>query len=278
MHRMVLSKQAGNTIPLLLWSAVLCLGAVLAARRAVGGFAAPENSFPACITGSIVLMAHTWACLCSAQNGFDSTNKQFHATWLGALCFPFAVAAPLLPIDSTFAIMYLLTQAAVATCALVIVSNDATISGHWQQLFDNSSADSIPIPFAQKQLLLNQTKLRNTPQSQTPQPQLVQEFPSQQIQRITSGDGSECVTGTVQLQFLPGQKQTTAHILFSPPLPSLPTFEFETDGDNEIRIKPALIQLYGVRIEAHSSSPMGHAHNVLVTFKATSKKPQLNAA
>lgn len=278
MNRTVLSKQAGNTLQLLVWSAVLCLGTFLAARRAAGGFVTPENSFPACIAGSIVLMAHTWACLFSPQNGMDSTSKQFHATWLGALCFPFAVAAPLLPTDSTFAVMFLLTQAFVTTCVLMIFFNDSTKSGHWQQRFDSTQTESISILHKQEESSFRQAGPIYRSEKQTPQLHVERDVPSQQFQRMTLNNGDECVTGTVQLHFSTGQKQTTAHVLFSPPLPSLPTFEFETEGSEDIRIKPALVQLYGVRIEAHSNYPMQEEQTVHLTFKATSQKTQLGAA
>lgn len=70
------------------------------------------------------------------------------------------------------------------------------------------------------------------------------------LERIRDEHGGEMIEGTIQVFFEQGQKRAHLHVPFSPPLAGLPEVECEPTGDDPIRLKVAVRQPYGVRIEA----------------------------
>lgn len=70
------------------------------------------------------------------------------------------------------------------------------------------------------------------------------------LERILDDHGGEMVEGTIQVFFEVGQKRAHLHVPFSPPLAGLPEVECEPTSDDEVRLKVAVRQPYGVRIEA----------------------------
>jgi hypothetical protein len=58
------------------------------------------------------------------------------------------------------------------------------------------------------------------------------------------------IEGTIVAFFEVGQKRAHLHVPFSPPLPGLPEVECEPVGEESIRVKVAVRQPYGIRIEA----------------------------
>ena len=70
------------------------------------------------------------------------------------------------------------------------------------------------------------------------------------LERIRDEHGGEMVEGTIKVFFEVGQKRAHLHVPFSPPLAGLPEVECEPAGDDQVRLKVAVRQPYGVRIEA----------------------------
>jgi hypothetical protein len=70
------------------------------------------------------------------------------------------------------------------------------------------------------------------------------------LERIRDEHGGEMIEGTIKVFFEVGQKRAHLHVPFSPPLAGLPEVECEPVGDDPIRLKVAVRQPYGVRIEA----------------------------
>jgi hypothetical protein len=70
------------------------------------------------------------------------------------------------------------------------------------------------------------------------------------LERIRDEQGGEMVEGTIKVFFEVGQKRAHLHVPFSPPMAGLPEVECEPAGDDQIRLKVAVRQPYGVRIEA----------------------------
>ncbi len=73
------------------------------------------------------------------------------------------------------------------------------------------------------------------------------------LERIRDEHGGEMIEGTIPVFFEIGQKRAHLHVPFSPPLPGLPEVECEPMGEDSIRLKVALRQPYGIRIEARRS-------------------------
>lgn len=82
---------------------------------------------------------------------------------------------------------------------------------------------------------------------------------SVQMQRVKDEYGGENVEGTATVRFQVGQKRVHLHIPFSPPLPGIPDVECEPTGTDAVRVKVAMRQAYGVRLEvrrAEASQPL----------------------
>ena len=73
------------------------------------------------------------------------------------------------------------------------------------------------------------------------------------MERIRDEHGGEMIEGTIPVFFEIGQKRAHLHVPFSPPLPGLPEVECEPMGEDSIRLKVAVRQPYGIRIEARRS-------------------------
>ncbi len=70
-----------------------------------------------------------------------------------------------------------------------------------------------------------------------------------QLDRVRDEFGGEQIMGTVIAEFAEGQKRAHLHISFVPPLESIPEVEAEPAGDDPLRLKVAMRQPYGIRIE-----------------------------
>ena len=86
--------------------------------------------------------------------------------------------------------------------------------------------------------------------------------------RQLTEQGNECIEGTIQIAFCPGQKQTAIHIPFCPPLSEKPKVQCEPAEDVPIRFKVALARPYGMRIEAKRTGEIDAECSVQVRFSA----------
>jgi hypothetical protein len=87
------------------------------------------------------------------------------------------------------------------------------------------------------------------------------------MERFRDEHGGEMIEGTIKVFFEIGQKRAHLHVPFSPPLPGLPEVECEPTGEEPIRLKIAVRQPYGIRIEARrteSADPL----NTEISFAA----------
>lgn len=73
---------------------------------------------------------------------------------------------------------------------------------------------------------------------------------SVRLERVRDEHGGEMIEGTISVFFETGQRRAHLHVPFSPPLAGIPEVECEPSGDDDIRLKVAVCQPYGVRIEA----------------------------
>jgi hypothetical protein len=70
------------------------------------------------------------------------------------------------------------------------------------------------------------------------------------MERIADEHGGEMIEGTIKVFFEIGQKRAHLHVPFSPPLGGQPEVECEPAHDDGVRVKVAVRQPYGIRIEA----------------------------
>lgn len=69
------------------------------------------------------------------------------------------------------------------------------------------------------------------------------------LERIKDEHGGEMIEGKIVARFEIGQKRAHLHVPFSPPLPGIPEVECEPVGEEPVRLKVAVRQPYGIRIE-----------------------------
>lgn len=70
------------------------------------------------------------------------------------------------------------------------------------------------------------------------------------MERIADEHGGEMIEGTIKVFFEIGQKRAHLHVPFAPPLGGMPEVECEPAHDDGVRVKVAVRQPYGIRIEA----------------------------
>lgn len=69
------------------------------------------------------------------------------------------------------------------------------------------------------------------------------------FERIRDEHGGEMIEGRVRVTFAAGEKRAYVHLPFQPPLAGLPDVECEPTDDSNIRVKVAVRQPYGIRLE-----------------------------
>jgi hypothetical protein len=92
------------------------------------------------------------------------------------------------------------------------------------------------------------------------------------FERIQDEFGGEMIEGTIRVLFEPGQKRAHLHVPFSPPLPGIPEVEVEPVGDVDLRLKVAVRQSYGIRIEARRTEAADRLETE-VGFAAVCSRP-----
>jgi hypothetical protein len=73
------------------------------------------------------------------------------------------------------------------------------------------------------------------------------------FQRTKEANGTELIEGVMPVHFDRGQKRVNVHVPFSPPLGGVPDVECESVDGEDLRLKVAVRQSYGIRIEARRS-------------------------
>lgn len=69
------------------------------------------------------------------------------------------------------------------------------------------------------------------------------------MERIADEHGGEMIEGSVKVFFEVGQKRAHLHVPFTPPLSGIPEVDCEPAHDDGVRVKVAVRQPYGIRIE-----------------------------
>ena len=96
--------------------------------------------------------------------------------------------------------------------------------------------------------------------------------------RRQESDGSEVVEGAVRISFGAPDRTAVAHVSFIPPLSRRPRAECQVLVDFEGRVRVALSQAYGLRIEARRPESCSGTTSIDVAFIATVSAVQSAAA
>lgn len=83
------------------------------------------------------------------------------------------------------------------------------------------------------------------------------------------GNGQEIVRVEYRCEFLPGERQQVAHVLFQPPFSSRPVIEASLVEARHITLKVAQAETYGVRLELRRRGECSRSDTVRIQLKAT---------
>lgn len=87
------------------------------------------------------------------------------------------------------------------------------------------------------------------------------------LERTTDEFGGEMIEGTGTAMFAVGQKRVHLHVALSPPMAGVPLVECEPAGEESVRVRVALRQPYGIRIEVRRTEA-STALNAEIAFSA----------
>lgn len=87
------------------------------------------------------------------------------------------------------------------------------------------------------------------------------------LERTTDEFGGEMIEGTGTAIFAVGQKRVHLHVALSPPMAGVPLVECEPVGEESLRVRVALRQPYGIRIEVRRTEA-SNALNAEIAFSA----------
>ncbi len=90
----------------------------------------------------------------------------------------------------------------------------------------------------------------------------------QLLTRRRDADGREELFGRLRAAFAPGQRTTSVHVAFCPPLEATPEVTVEQIAGPTARIKTAQVLPYGARIDLKLAAPAQQPANVLLQFSA----------
>lgn len=79
------------------------------------------------------------------------------------------------------------------------------------------------------------------------------------------GQGGGHVSGRVTVVFVAYQKHQVAHIPFWPPFPATPQFDFEVEGDIDLRVQPVVLP-WGARLELKRSGDCSRPVTLTIDF------------
>jgi len=91
----------------------------------------------------------------------------------------------------------------------------------------------------------------------------------QQITQAHDDDGQQVFYGRLRGEFAVGQRSTSLHVAFCPPLESVPQIFAEQIEGPEVTIKPAQVLPYGVRFDVKRNSLGEGCETVIIEFYAS---------
>ncbi len=100
--------------------------------------------------------------------------------------------------------------------------------------------------------------------------QAVQEQILQQLKRVRDPSGREIIYGTIRAELGPGERTTSLHVSFCPPLDAVPKFELEQIDGPQSRIKAGRVLAYGARIDVRLVDELDAATSIGIEWAALS--------
>lgn len=234
---------------------ILAAAAMLAVRRGLGGFSAPESAVPA-----LVALFAGCACAWGIAAMTEAANRCLrYACGQGAI----AAAAIAFHIPAAVAGHALLPAHPGAPLVAGSLITVASAYGAYRLLGGLPIADFV-------RRMRSQSAARAAIGAELPEAACEFDHDRELVQwlRRRSENGAEVVEGTFRVEFAPGQKQAALHVPLIPPLAAPPSVECcATDG--ALRVKVAAAYCYGVRIEARRGEPADGQLTALVSLVAS---------
>ncbi|MEX0701271.1 MAG: hypothetical protein WD069_04175 [Planctomycetales bacterium] len=275
--RHVEKRRDGDAVALSAFALAFAAALVLAGRRLAGGFPAPASAFPAVLAAlaacgfGLALAARRprglsrvgWAVPTTAP---EERSRQASVGAAPPTDFDPAISAAILQVPALLVGLALIPArqaGAIAALALLIV-----LSGYaaWRLMGGSG-------------LQVLARRIRRAAGAKPPRapavagPSLAAEFSEDpslvQWLRRRSVDGAELIEGGLRVEFRAGQKQTSVHAPFVPPLAGIPAVECcAAGGGPSLRLKVGAVHTWGLRLDARRTEAIEEPATSLVRFSA----------
>lgn len=98
------------------------------------------------------------------------------------------------------------------------------------------------------------------------------------LRRKKNPDGADVLEGATTVEFAPGQKTATTHLVFCPPFTEIPEFRLESPESSDVRVKIAAVYVYGARLELRRAGTGRGTEEIVLRFTARQSAPSARAA
>lgn len=254
----------------LIWTLVVVFSVValiMVARRWAGGPARPLGGLSMVSTGVTLaaLAAAVRAAWPASQESIGGWGKQI-LLWIPASAVVLISWSISLPGSSLWAlcIMWaiLLVEESVSICRLLRHGRHPIVSFQRGRVPSVVTRTAIAAPVTDGILATKDVD------RQTGLP----EYVCQQITYARDGDGAEVFYGRLRGEFVMGQRTTSLHIAFCPPLDSTPELIVEQIDGPEVIVKPSQVLPYGAKLDLNLKSVSPDRQSVVIEFYARSPK------
>ena len=262
------NNQRKRSLALAVWSGLTIIAVVLASRKLAGAFQHPISEATACCLAflSSALSVCAFALAEAGSNHAPSLMRRVSIGFL-TLVPPAAIGVVLLPAASTTGTTCLLSLFLLSSAVLFVPT---PISTGEQFTADPALqlASSMSSPISSDVQTSRMTESQPTAGTDV----------RQWMNRTLSDNGEEVIEGSLQIEFKAGQKQTHAHIAFTPPFPCVPEIECEILADSPVQVRIAAVHTYGGRLELRRSTNFEMTASVELAFAASAKAVRCNDA
>ncbi len=271
------------------WVVLTLLALIVASRRLAGAFSAQIPMSTALLVAGVVGGLSLMAALLSRSGRRRHRDGVTWAVSAVTLTPPLLAGLALIPSGSTLGHSALATLLAFGAAAVWIADGSSGFAA--QQPGDTGSFSISGSLDSQLSQQIRESASLDTddaagvlPSSDLPvQDELDEQVEeeagiSQWMTRRQLEDDQELIEGAATALFQPGQKQVAIHLAFCPPLAQTPEVHCEITSGDAARVRVTTAQTYGARLDVRLTSPAELEQTVRVSFSATCRLSQSDAA
>jgi hypothetical protein len=230
---------------------------------------APSALLAAAVTATVAAAAIRGELLRQSGDGAAGGNRPAWLHWT------ITIAVSLAVVELTVGLCLPGTPAAclAVVAALTAVEESWAWVGHLRRSARGAGCQPAAVPgqvdnLAHKACPTLRSAAAPGPVDNLPHDALPPEGVVQQLTRSRAADGSEEIAGWLRAAFASGQRTTSVHVAFCPPLASAPELSVEQIDGPEARVKAAQVLAYGARLDLKLATAYDEPAEVLLQFSA----------